>query len=105
MGKSCSVKFEPCCKEVLKNLRDRQEAGAHLRRFLLAGPFALMFGVHPLDGLFVIASTDWDLLKKAVNAVPTIVRSRCYDVAILHSFEHQSGDLSYFWTQVAETFR
>lgn len=105
MFKNCSVKLEPCCKEVLKNIRDRQEAGEHLQRFLVAGPFAQIFGVHPLYGLFVIASTDWDLLAEAVNTVPKIVRSRCYDVATLHSFEHPGGDLNYFWVQLAETFR
>ena len=100
------IKLPECCKQRLQEIRRKQEAGALLQKALAGSPLAMLLGSGPIEMTFTVATTDWNLLARAVQSIPQIQRESCAKSASLEAVSHHNNAQLYrFWLKVRDTFR
>lgn len=110
--KLIKVKLKPCCRQALKRIKEKIEAGAQLKRMLIGAPwFLLVFGsmestAGSMAGEATVGVDSWDIWGRAIKGVPAIVRSRCKHIAGMEYLKHQKGDaqLRLFWKAMYDRF-
>jgi hypothetical protein len=118
------IEWEQCCLDAIDSIKRKITAGKWLSRSLLPAKLALVFfyppgkpaiagaastmvnlyGVNPAD----INAREWEILARAIIAVPKIVRDEVFKIAeqeaIKHEFENKQV-LYLFWKGVCDVFQ
>lgn len=96
---------EACCIRCFERLRDIQDLGSYLSTFVAGGPLLSMLSSHPIAASFAIATTDWDAWRRALEAVPVIVRERSRTAIAIELDNHaSSSDEGLFWLEMYQLF-
>ena len=100
-----SLRFEKCCEQALRDIRDKLKAAEDLKTALGVSPFFTSLLSNPAITFFSLTSMDWDVWGKSVKSVDIIARSRCRDLAAFEVINHPGGDLNKFWKAMYESFQ
>jgi hypothetical protein len=110
--------MKACCVKVIEDMQNRMEASKWLKAALVASPFVLLIGNHPVE---IAADMLKDMVVEqavekltdngklpdvadAVQSVDHILRNRLHQAALLHSLDH-TGPEATFWENMASVYR
>lgn len=97
-----SVKFDQESISAIKDIKRRQNLTTALSLVMPAGTMANIFlGNGVLKSSFVILTTDFEALAKAIASLPAIQRKVIRDIATMQAILH-TGQESTFWKGVAD---
>ena len=72
-------------RDTMKEIQRFRSSGSMLKNILgFSSPLLILTSGNPVDMLFTVLSTDWEMLGKATSSVDRIVRNRVETVIQLH---------------------
>jgi non-homologous end joining protein Ku len=95
------VHFGPKSQEDLRSIRQKHHLSLMLQAFIPAGTMANIFlGNDALKSVYNVSSTDFEMMARAMAAVPEIERAVILRIARMAALDTQ-GQESAFWREFA----
>lgn len=111
--KNTKIRFEPCCKEALKNLKKNIKVGKVCDSTIVIGQFVLLFSSNIIDFSYNFTAQDWDLFAKNIGKCAFLAKTGSINICKQEQFNHSTHwggtginrSLYTFWKQMEKVIK